>query len=138
MVATTSQCCELISTMMSLLPRCLHFGTRGVAQDVEVGCHKLLFLSQLKLMKLLVTSSLLTLLRRTSAFPLVTQHAAVRMSSTLSAKPFAVVVQAEIQPDRVEEFLKLIEENAINTRKEPGCIRFGKLCIQVFIIFGLG
>ena len=49
----------------------------------------------------------------------------LNMSAT--DKPFAVVVQAEIQPDRMEEFLKLIQTNAENTRKEPGCIRFGKL-----------
>jgi antibiotic biosynthesis monooxygenase (ABM) superfamily enzyme len=47
------------------------------------------------------------------------------MSSSLNAKPFAVIVQAEIQPDRMDEFLQLMEENATNTRKEPGCIRFG-------------
>ena len=46
-------------------------------------------------------------------------------SSSLNAKPFAVIVQAEIQPDRMDEFVQLIEENATNTRKEPGCIRFG-------------
>mmetsp|Transcript_5245 Transcript_5245/g.7704 ORF Transcript_5245/g.7704 Transcript_5245/m.7704 type:complete len:109 (+) Transcript_5245:133-459(+) len=41
-------------------------------------------------------------------------------------REFAVVVQAEIEPDRMAEFLKMIETNAVETRKEPGCIRFGK------------
>lgn len=45
-------------------------------------------------------------------------------------KPFAVVVQAEIEPDRMSEFLELIEKNAIETRKEPGCIRFDVLRSQ--------
>jgi (4S)-4-hydroxy-5-phosphonooxypentane-2,3-dione isomerase len=42
-------------------------------------------------------------------------------------KPFAVIVQAEIQPDRMDEFLQLIETNAVETRKEPGCVRFDVL-----------
>lgn len=42
------------------------------------------------------------------------------------SKPFAVVVTAEIQPDRMEEFLEMIQFNAENSRQEPGCIRFGK------------
>lgn len=41
-----------------------------------------------------------------------------------------MIVQAEIQPDRMDEFMQLIEENATNTRKEPGCIRFDVLRSQ--------
>jgi len=44
--------------------------------------------------------------------------------------PFAVVVQAEIEPDRMAEFLELIETNAVETRKEPGCVRFDVLRSQ--------
>lgn len=47
-----------------------------------------------------------------------------------SNKPFAVIVQAEIQPNRMEEFLQLIETNAVETRKEPGCLRFDVLRSQ--------
>jgi Antibiotic biosynthesis monooxygenase len=48
-------------------------------------------------------------------------------SSTTTTKmaPFAVVVEAEIEPDRMAEFLEMIKTNAENSRKEPGCIRFG-------------
>jgi autoinducer 2-degrading protein len=63
-----------------------------------------------------------------------------RMSSTATllraadnenaAKPFAVVVQASIEPDRMAEFLELIQKNAEATRKEPGCIRFDVLRMQ--------
>jgi quinol monooxygenase YgiN len=45
-------------------------------------------------------------------------------------KPFAVVVQATIEPDRMAEFLTLIKTNAEETRKEPGCIRFDVLRSQ--------
>lgn len=38
--------------------------------------------------------------------------------------PFAIVVQAEIVPERLDEFLQLIEHNAIQSRQEPECIRF--------------
>lgn len=46
-------------------------------------------------------------------------------SSALSSKPFAIVVDAEIVPDRRDEFLDLIEKDAVGSRAEPGCIRFG-------------
>ena len=39
----------------------------------------------------------------------------------------AIVVDAEIVPDRVEEFLKVIEEDAKGSRDEPGCLRFDVL-----------
>jgi quinol monooxygenase YgiN len=58
-----------------------------------------------------------------------------RSSSSLEAsasgdRPFAVIVQAEVEPDRIGEFLNLIETNAKETRKEPGCIRFDVLRSQ--------
>ena len=46
------------------------------------------------------------------------------------SKPFAVVVKAEIEPDRMAEFLDMIKNNAEQTRKEPGCIRFDVLRSQ--------
>jgi antibiotic biosynthesis monooxygenase (ABM) superfamily enzyme len=80
-------------------------------------------------MKFLIQSALFAAsLRSASAFvssPKVAATFAHRSMTTLNAKPFAVVVNAEIQPDRMDEFMKLIEENAISTRKEPGCLRFG-------------
>jgi quinol monooxygenase YgiN len=45
-------------------------------------------------------------------------------TTAVQSKPFAVIVQAEIQPDRLGEFLQLIETNAVETRKEPKCLRF--------------
>ena len=42
------------------------------------------------------------------------------------SKPFGVIVEAEIDPEYMDEFLPMIENNAINSRKEPGCLRFGK------------
>jgi len=49
------------------------------------------------------------------------------MSTIAMKKPFAVIVQAEIQPDRMNEFLAMIELNAKESRKEPGCMRFDVL-----------
>ena len=43
----------------------------------------------------------------------------------MSSKPFSVMVEAEIKEDRMEEFMKMIENNALKSREEPGCIRFG-------------
>jgi Antibiotic biosynthesis monooxygenase len=71
------------------------------------------------------SSYLLSTRGGTSAFSSTSQMAS-------SSKPFAVVVQAEIKPDRMEEFLEMIKNNAENSRKEPGCIRFGKDTIDGF------
>jgi hypothetical protein len=48
-------------------------------------------------------------------------------TDTKTKKPFAVIVQAEIQPNRMDEFLTMIAFNAAESRKEPGCLRFGTL-----------
>lgn len=45
-------------------------------------------------------------------------------SDAQQTTPFAIIVQAEIQSDRLDEFLTLIETNAVESRKEPGCLRF--------------
>ena len=92
----------------------------------------------------LVTSSCLLLLRSSSAFlshrassvlatspsnTCANSKASYSSSSSLSmsSKPFSVIVEAEIKEDRMEEFLKMIENNALKSREEPGCIRFGTL-----------
>lgn len=81
------------------------------------------------LMKLLPLCCLLlsSSSKRVSSFAPTTQpkNFVRTMSTSLSAKPFSVVVQAEIKPDRMDEFLELIEANAIASRQEPGCLRFG-------------
>uniref|UniRef100_A0A7S3DVV9 ABM domain-containing protein n=1 Tax=Entomoneis paludosa TaxID=265537 RepID=A0A7S3DVV9_9STRA len=51
-------------------------------------------------------------------------------STKLYDKPFAVIVQATIEPDRMAEFLEMIQTNAEATRKEPGCLRFDVLRSQ--------
>ena len=38
-----------------------------------------------------------------------------------------IVVDAEIEPSRVDEFLKVIEADAVGSRAEPGCLRFDVL-----------
>jgi (4S)-4-hydroxy-5-phosphonooxypentane-2,3-dione isomerase len=45
------------------------------------------------------------------------------------AVPFALVVSVEIKPDRIDDFLKVIEEDAIGSREreEGGCLRFDVL-----------
>ena len=35
-----------------------------------------------------------------------------------------IVVEIDVEPDRVDEFLKVAEEDAIGSRSEPGCLRF--------------
>ena len=48
---------------------------------------------------------------------------------TSQSTPFALIVSVEIKPDRVEDFLKVIEEDAIGSREKEqgGCLRFDVL-----------
>ena len=62
--------------------------------------------------------------------PTITLAAESSSDDTTTARPFAVVVQADIDPDRMHEFLSLIQTNAVETRKEPGCLRFDVLRSQ--------
>jgi (4S)-4-hydroxy-5-phosphonooxypentane-2,3-dione isomerase len=59
-----------------------------------------------------------------------TLTSSVRTSTGLSAMPFVVIVEAEINPDRLDEFLPMIQTNAENSRKEPACMRFDVLQVQ--------
>jgi len=45
----------------------------------------------------------------------------------MSSKPFSIIVEAEINEEKMDDFLKLIENSAEQSRKEPGCIRFDVL-----------
>jgi quinol monooxygenase YgiN len=51
----------------------------------------------------------------------------VHLRSRAVQPGIAIIVDADIVPDRVEEFLKLIEEDAKGSREEPGCLRFDVL-----------
>lgn len=41
--------------------------------------------------------------------------------------PIAVVVNVEVKEDRVDEFLSVMEHDAVESRKEEGCLRFDVL-----------
>ena len=43
-----------------------------------------------------------------------------------AGKPISIIVEADIKPERMDEFLALIQKNAEESRKEPGCQRFGE------------
>lgn len=53
-----------------------------------------------------------------------------KSATSLCSKPFGIVVDAEIKEDRMEEFLDLIEKDAVGSRAEPGCLRFDLLQSQ--------
>ncbi len=52
----------------------------------------------------------------------------VNMSSStaLKSKPFVICVEAVIEPDRIDEFLVVIQEDKAGSMEEEGCIRFGE------------
>ena len=51
--------------------------------------------------------------------------------TSLHTMPICILVEAAIKEDRMEEFLGMIEKNAIGSRAEPGCIRFGMSCSNI-------
>ena len=42
-------------------------------------------------------------------------------------EPLSIVVKVEIEPTRLEEFIKVMKYDAVESRKEPGCLRFDLL-----------
>merc|ERR1712157_518591 len=71
----------------------------------------------------------------TKSAQLTTKHSAIlqqSLSSTATSTKMtvAVVVEAEIKEDRMDEFLKMVENNAVNSRKEEGNIRFDVLKVK--------
>ena len=43
-----------------------------------------------------------------------------------------LIVEATVKDDKMDEFLRLIEADAVGSRNEPGCLRFGA-CVIAFI-----
>jgi autoinducer 2-degrading protein len=48
-------------------------------------------------------------------------------AAAASARPFAVVVSVEIARAHLDEFKRVMEHDAVESRKEPGCLRFDVL-----------
>ena len=44
-----------------------------------------------------------------------------------SASTVALLVSIRIRPDRLTEFINIIEADALGSRQEPGCLRFDVL-----------
>ena len=53
------------------------------------------------------------------------QKVGPRMAATQPG--VAIIVEADIKEDRVDEFIKVIEADAKGSRDEPGCLRFDVL-----------
>ena len=103
------------------------------------ACHvntKDIIQATMKLATLLTTIFAVT----TSAFsPISTSthlNQASRSSTQLFSMPICIVVEAEIKEDRMDEFLDMIEKNAVGSRAEPGCIRFGTYGWLLFFVCG--
>jgi (4S)-4-hydroxy-5-phosphonooxypentane-2,3-dione isomerase len=62
--------------------------------------------------------------------PGVTTSTSTALWAVNAKKPFSVIVKAKIDPNRMDEFLSLIETNAKASRQEPGCLRFDVLRSQ--------
>ena len=79
----------------------------------------------------LLSSACLVLLKSSNAFSAskasVATARSFHSSTAIMSKPFSVIVEAEIQADRMDEFMSMIKTNAEESRKEPGCIRFDVL-----------
>jgi len=72
-----------------------------------------------------VTTSAFSPISTATQLQSFSRYAASASNSQLFAMPICIVVEAEIKEDRMDEFLDMIEKNAVGSREEPGCIRFG-------------
>jgi len=72
-----------------------------------------------------VTTSAFSPISTATQLQSFSRYAASASNSQLFAMPICIVVEAEIKEDRMDEFLDMIEKNAVGSRAEPGCIRFG-------------
>mmetsp|Transcript_17186 Transcript_17186/g.25555 ORF Transcript_17186/g.25555 Transcript_17186/m.25555 type:complete len:151 (-) Transcript_17186:391-843(-) len=50
-----------------------------------------------------------------------------KRTSALKAGEIGIIVEADVVPERMDEFLEMIENNAKGSRDEPGCLRFDVL-----------
>jgi hypothetical protein len=73
----------------------------------------------------LTTAAAFTPQHHNSALLLRSASVAPSVRTSLHVMPICILVEAEIKEDRMEEFWGMIEKNAIGSRAEPGCIRFG-------------
>eukprot|EP00565_Helicotheca_tamesis_P002638 CAMPEP_0185728452 /NCGR_PEP_ID=MMETSP1171-20130828/3786_1 /TAXON_ID=374046 /ORGANISM="Helicotheca tamensis, Strain CCMP826" /LENGTH=143 /DNA_ID=CAMNT_0028397167 /DNA_START=73 /DNA_END=504 /DNA_ORIENTATION=+ len=48
-------------------------------------------------------------------------------TSSIKAGEIGIIVEADVVPERMDEFLEMIENNAKGSRQEPGCLRFDVL-----------
>mmetsp|Transcript_18554 Transcript_18554/g.44002 ORF Transcript_18554/g.44002 Transcript_18554/m.44002 type:complete len:146 (+) Transcript_18554:53-490(+) len=77
------------------------------------------------------TRSASAFLLRSAASPTFASSSRAFSNSAMSAgKPISIIVEADIKPERMDEFLALIQKNAEGSRKEPGCQRFDVLRSQ--------
>ena len=53
--------------------------------------------------------------------------AITRGVSTKVSRPISLFVTVRVKEDRLDEFLPVIEHDAVESRKEPGCMRFDVL-----------
>jgi len=64
---------------------------------------------------------------RTNLITSTTMSAAESSDDVIApAETIGLVVECEIKPERMTDFLELIEKNAQGSRAEAGCLRFGK------------
>ena len=43
---------------------------------------------------------------------------------SMSADMIGIIVEVNVEPSRMDEFLKVAEADAVGSRAEPGCLRF--------------
>lgn len=72
------------------------------------------------------TRSASAFLPRTASSSTTYASRAYSATAMSAGKPISIIVEADIKPERMDEFLDLIQKNAEGSRKEPGCQRFGE------------
>jgi (4S)-4-hydroxy-5-phosphonooxypentane-2,3-dione isomerase len=118
--ASSTSALSFLMLLFSVASKQLHAFVIGSSAKPGRYCHFVSRNSSLSQTRRVVNRMMTTTNTPTTA-------TSISESSMIKKKPIAVLVEAEIVPDRLTEFLDLIEANAIATRLEPGCIRFDVL-----------
>jgi autoinducer 2-degrading protein len=92
----------------------------------RIGHAELYFLMNLHMLTMLLAGSVQTTAMLLNGAPIFTRPA-LRFrggAPSMSADMIGIIVEVNVEPSRMDEFLKVAEADAVGSRAEPGCLRF--------------
>ena len=101
---------------------------RTFASTRRIGHTELQFPMNLHILTLLLSGSVQTTAMLLNGAPVSGRtRPALRFrggAPSMSADMIGIIVEVNVEPSRMDEFLKVAEADAVGSRAEPGCLRF--------------